>query len=111
MTSDQPSSGKQGARILNFRRAGKRPPAAGPVPDLVRDLAKYERGPDDAGDAAGEYRHRMIVNLAAFLFVIALIAAGFWLADTMARMRKNQDCFLTGRRGRTPVDVAPRDRW
>jgi hypothetical protein len=52
----------------------------------------------------------MIVNTAAFLFVLALIGAGFWLADTMATMRKNQDCVLSGRRGCTPVEV-PKDRW
>jgi len=76
-----------------------------PPPPAVDDLAKYERGenPDD-------YRHRMVVNVVAFVFVIALIAAGLWLADTMAAMRKNQDCVLSGRRGCTPVEVT-KDRW
>ncbi len=71
----------------------------------VEDLTKYARGenPDD-------YRHRMIVNVVAFVFVIGLIAAGLWLADTMAAMRKNQDCVLSGRRGCTPVEVT-KDRW
>ena len=68
-------------------------------------MAKYERveNPDD-------YRHRMAVNVVAFVFVIGLIAAGIWLADTMAAMRKNQDCVLSGRRGCTPVEVT-KDRW
>lgn len=52
----------------------------------------------------------MVVNVVAFAFVIALIAAGLWLADTMAAMRKNQDCVLSGRRGCTPVEVT-KDRW
>ena len=52
----------------------------------------------------------MMVNAVAFVFVIALIGAGLWLADTMAQMRRNQDCVLTGRRGCTPVDV-PTNRW
>jgi hypothetical protein len=71
----------------------------------VADLAKYERTetPDD-------YRHRMIVNVFAFVFVAALIGAGIWLADTMAAMRKNQDCVLSGRRGCTPVEFS-KDRW
>jgi hypothetical protein len=92
-------------RVLRFRRgpAAARLPSAGPAP--VPDLAKFERG-DDADD----YRHRMIVNVAAFVFVVALICAGYWLADTMARMRKNQDCVLSGRRGCTPVEVV-KDRW
>ena len=86
--------------MVNFRRgqAGSRPPPAGPPP--VEDLAKYERS-----DGADDYRHRMMVNVAAFVFVIVLIGAGLWLADTMARMRKNQDCVLSGRRGCTPVEV------
>ncbi|MGA9082832.1 MAG: hypothetical protein WB390_10275 [Pseudolabrys sp.] len=68
-------------------------------------MAKYERteGTDD-------YRHRMIVNVTAFIFVIGLIGAGIWLADTMATMRKNQDCVLSGRRGCTPVEMT-KDRW
>jgi hypothetical protein len=50
------------------------------------------------------------VNAAAFLFVIALIGAGLWLANTMTQMRKNQDCVLSGRRGCTPIEVTG-DRW
>lgn len=84
---------------------------SGPTHGPVQDLAQYERGRNDGGDTPGDYRHRMLVNAAAFLFVIALIVTGFWLADTMARMRKNQDCVLSGRRGCTPVDVAPKERW
>jgi hypothetical protein len=52
----------------------------------------------------------MIVNTAVFVFVVGLIGAALWLADTMATMRKNQDCVLSGRRGCTPVEVS-KDRW
>jgi hypothetical protein len=52
----------------------------------------------------------MTVNIAAFAVVLALIGVGIWLADTMAQMRKNQDCVLSGRRGCTPVEFN-RDRW
>jgi hypothetical protein len=105
MVGNDPSSVENEARVVNFRRgrAGARPPAASPAP--VEDLAKYERS-----EGADDYRHRMIVNVAAFLFVVGLIGAGIWLADTMARMRKDQDCVLSGRRGCTPVEVN-RDRW
>ncbi|NTV97267.1 MAG: hypothetical protein HGA75_17950, partial [Thiobacillus sp.] len=41
------------------------------------------------GENPDDYRHRMVVNVVAFVFVIGLIAAGLWLADTMAAMRKN----------------------
>ena len=40
----------------------------------------------------------MIVNVCTFLFVAALIGAGLWLADTMASLRRNQDCALAGHR-------------
>jgi hypothetical protein len=105
MVSDRPPSSDDKSRVVSFRRGqgGARPPVAGPPP--VKDLAKYERG-----EGADDYRHRMIVNVAAFLFVIALIGAGIWLADTMAQMRKNQDCVLSGRRGCSPVEVN-KDRW
>ena len=52
----------------------------------------------------------MIVNAAAFVFVIALIGAGLWLADTMAQLRRNQDCALSGRRNCVPVEV-DKDRF
>lgn len=105
MTSDGSSSPDSGPRVVSFRRgrAGARTPATAPPP--VDDLAKYEHAAD--GD---DYRHRMIVNAAAFLFVIALIGAGLWLANTMTQMRKNQDCVLSGRRGCTPIEVTG-DRW
>jgi hypothetical protein len=65
-----------------------RPPA--PPPD---DLAAYEqtREPDD-------YRHRMMMNVAAGIFTIALTAFGIWLAMSIADLRKTTDCLLIGRR-------------
>jgi hypothetical protein len=45
------------------------------------------------------------VNIVAAAFTVVLILGGIWIADTMARMRKNQDCVLTGRSGCTPVNA------
>jgi hypothetical protein len=105
MKSNHPPSFGQGGRVIKFRR-GKT--ASPPQPRLnpVQGLAKYQKGHEDAGD----YRHRMLVNIAAFLFVIALIGAGLWLANTMAEMRRGQDCVLSGRKGCTPVEVNG-NRW
>jgi hypothetical protein len=105
MASDESSSAGEEPRVVSFRRgrAGARTPSA--VPQPVQDLAKFERG-----EGVDDYRHRMIVNIAAFVFVLALIGTGIWLVDTMAQMRKNQDCVLSGRRDCTPVEVI-KDRW
>ena len=105
MASNNPSSSDNEPRVVSFRRgrAGARTTVSAPPP--VDDLAKYQQG-----TGTDDYRHRMIVNAAAFVFVIALMGAGLWLADTMARMRKNQDCVLSGRRGCTPVEYH-QNRW
>ena len=90
--------------MLRFRRGGAAAPtpATPPTSAPVEDLSKYQRSesPDD-------YRHRMIVNALGFLFVVVLIGAGLWLADTMASLRKNEDCVLSGRRGCAPVEYVP----
>lgn len=103
MPDREPQPSENEPRIVQFRRGsgGVRSPAPSPV----EDLTKYE-----GGEGADDYRHRMIVNFAAFFVVVALIGVGLWLADTMATMRKNQDCVLSGRRGCTPVETS-KDRW
>ena len=104
MTDRQSSSADEESRVVKFPRggaAGRRLPGRPPV----EGLAKYERGDDD-----DDYRHRMLMNAAALVFVAALIGTGLWLADTMAAMRKDQDCVLSGRRGCTPVEVHG-SRW
>jgi hypothetical protein len=90
-------------RIVSFRRAKRSQPLrTGPV----KDLARYEQGSEDVDT----YRHRMIVNALAFLFVIGLITAGIWLAETMADLRRGQDCVLLGRHGCAPIEQSG-GRW
>jgi hypothetical protein len=62
-------------------------------------------------DEADDYKHRMTTNIAGVAIALVLILAGVWIADTMASMRKNQDCVLSGRRGCTPVDAPLPQRW
>jgi hypothetical protein len=92
-------------KVIPFRP--RRTPATGrDVPEVdantaaPEDLAKYERGDED-----DDYRHRMVMNLAALAVTIILATAGAWLAITIGDMRKNQDCYLSGRRNCTPIDV------
>ena len=103
MPGPEPSAANGESRVVSLRRRGMTPRT--PVPSPVEDLGKYERC-----EGADDYRHRMLINAAALLFVAALIGAGLWIADTMAAMRKNQDCVLSGRRGCTPVEVE-HNRW
>lgn len=105
MPDREPTHSDDRSQVVWFRNRRPLRSAHGSSPPVVEDLTKYERD-----GAADDYRHRMIVNAIAFVFVIGLIAAGLWLADTMAAMRKNQDCVLSGRRGCTPVEVT-KDRW
>jgi hypothetical protein len=60
----------------------------------ANDLSRYERTQDEPDD----FRHRMLANVAAFAFTVALTAIGIWLAMSIADMRKTQDCVLMGRR-------------
>ena len=105
MNGDRTSSSDSESRVVKFPDGQAATGKPAKVPSPVDDLAKFERG-----EGTDDYRHRMMVNIAAFVFVLALIGAGLWLADTMAQMRKNQDCVLSGRRGCTPVEVN-KDRW
>jgi hypothetical protein len=76
-----------------------------PQPPAPPDLAKYEGGDDD-----DNYRHRMLVNVAALAVTIILAVAGGWLAIQIAELRKNQDCVLSGRRNCAPIDVKALER-
>jgi hypothetical protein len=58
------------------------------------DLSRYERDREEPDD----FRHRMLANIAAFAFTVALTAIGIWLAMSIADLRKTQDCVLMGRR-------------
>jgi hypothetical protein len=97
MTSDNKSSSTDEGRVVSFR-SGRPvvPPPAGPP---VEDLAKYQ-----GKETPEDYRDRMIVNAAAFIVLVALVAGGYWLADTMARIRKNEDCAASGRRNCIPIE-------
>jgi hypothetical protein len=65
------------------------------------DLSRYERDRDEPDD----FRHRMLANIAAFAFTVALTAIGIWLAMSIADMRKTQDCVLMGRRDCARISV------
>ena len=105
MSSNSPSPDEKG-RILPFQRRGSArpiPPHAAEQDDTpVEGLGKYaSTGEPD------NYRQRMINNGLAFAFCVLLVAIGVWLATSIAEMRKNQDCVLSGRRNCANVITPP----
>ena len=96
--------------VLKFRpRTSAQPPGRrdestpGKASPAANDLSRYER-PRDEGD---DFRHRMLANVAALAFTVALTAIGIWLAVSIADLRKTQDCVLMGRRDCARISVTP----
>ncbi|QWG21717.1 hypothetical protein KMZ93_17155 [Bradyrhizobium sediminis] len=105
MNTQQPITSDEEHRVLKFRpRTLAHPPGQRGEPgkqahnDAGRPqsehLSRFERGREEPDD----FRHRMLANLAAFAFTVALTAIGIWLAMSIADLRKTQDCVLMGRR-------------
>jgi hypothetical protein len=106
--TQRPIASEDERRVLEFRPRGSAYPPGqrkDPAKNLAEqaqqrdlpepnDLSRYEQDrvePDD-------FRRRMLANVAAFAFTIALIAVGIWLAKSIADLRNTQDCILMGRR-------------
>jgi hypothetical protein len=96
------SSGEQvlgrqsrGGQIPNGRGFGGHTQPKDAKDDLqeANDLARYERDREQPDD----FRLRMLANLAAFAFTVALTAVALWLAMSIADLRRTQDCVLMGR--------------
>jgi len=103
MSSNAPHPEDDRGRILPFRRSGASRPA---VPQKADGEAPVEGVEKYA--SAGEpdnYRQRMINNGLAFGACILLVMIGVWIANTMAEMRRKQDCVLSGRRDCSPIVV------
>ena len=101
MKTQRPIASEEEHRVLKFRpRTMAHPPGrrdqaveedARPEPN---DLSRYERDRSEPDD----FRQRMLANVAASAFTVALTAIGIWLAMSIADLRKTQDCVLMGRR-------------
>ena len=97
MKSQRPVITDDEHRVLKFRPRTSAQPPGQPQDDVRRephDLSRDERVREEPDD----FRHRMLANLAAFAFTVALTAIGIWLAMSIADLRKTQDCVLMGRR-------------
>jgi hypothetical protein len=107
--TQQPITADEEHRVLKFRpRTLAHPPnARSDSGDQVQqlqirqpnDLSRYERASTERdGEEADDFRHRMLANIAALAFTVALTAIGIWLAMSISDLRKTQDCVLMGRR-------------
>jgi hypothetical protein len=110
--TQQPIAPEDEHRVLKFRpRTLAHPPgqrgqfARSAPPENARqepnDLSRYERDRAEPDD----FRHRMLANIAAFAFTVALTAIGIWLAMSIADLRRTQDCVLMGRRDCAPISA------
>jgi hypothetical protein len=70
----------------------------------ANDLSRYDQPRDEPDD----FRQRMLANIAALAFTVALIAIGIWLAMSIAELRRTQDCVLMGRHDCARISVLPR---
>ena len=105
MKNQRPIAAEEEHRVLQFR---PRNPALTPgwrrdlgsqtrqedARQEPNDLSRYERPREEPDD----FRHRILANIAAFAFTVALTAVGIWLAMSIADLRRTQDCVLMGRR-------------
>jgi hypothetical protein len=97
--------------VVKFRpRTSAHPPGQRDEPvdqahsgPAAKDLSRYERPRDEADD----FRHRMLANVAALAFTVALTAIGIWLAVSIADLRRTQDCVLMGRRDCARISTMP----
>jgi len=105
MKSQEPRRAEEKGRVVLFR---PRIPRArndnlrqpGPLRSPVNDLSKYEHNRDSES-----YRHRMVNNLLAFAVLSLIVYCGIWLTNTMAQLRADQDCALTGRTNCAPIKL------
>ncbi|HWM46954.1 MAG TPA: hypothetical protein VNR11_08585 [Xanthobacteraceae bacterium] len=92
-----PTAAEERGRVVPFRpRAARKAEAFAnltgdpAVPD-VDDYQRRRQEPDD-------YGHRMKMNALALVVLVVLGVGGAWIVETMAQMRRDQDCVLMGRR-------------
>jgi hypothetical protein len=90
------------SKTSNSKTSNSKTPNTNTAP-AASDLSRYERSRDESDD----FRHRMLANVAALAFTVALTAIGIWLAMSIADLRKTQDCVLMGRRDCARISVMP----
>ena len=110
MKNQRPIATEEEHQVLQFRprSALQSPPVQTPASrgnSFVTPLHSASEPPALSREEADDFRHRMLANIAAFAFTVALTAVGIWLAISIADLRKTQDCVLMGRRDCVRISV------
>jgi hypothetical protein len=96
MANDQHRGGTGGARAN-----GRTDQHAGLFGVGNISLGNFDGGAHEDGE--DDYRHRMKMNVLGFLVATLLVISGTWIVDTMAEVRRIQDCLLAGGRNCVPI--------
>jgi hypothetical protein len=108
MAKERPVVTDDDHRVLKFRpRTMNQPPRSshgprGLSPAQPPDLSRFEQSHD-----IDDYRHRMIMNVAAGIITVALTGFGIWLATSIVDLRRTQDCILSGRQNCAVIPTRP----
>lgn len=90
-------------QVIPFRpRTSEHPPHS---QTEASDPAPYDITSEDEPD---DFKHRTLVNIAAFVFLAGLTGAGIWLAASISDLRKTQDCVLANRPNCAQITVPAR---
>jgi len=101
----RPSSEDETGRVVRLRPRLLPRAAHSASRPAVEDIGKYEGGGRD-----DDYRHRMLMNVLGFLTCAVLVAAGVWIANSIAELRSHQNCVFSGRHDCAHIDVPSRVR-
>jgi hypothetical protein len=123
MTAEAPQDPEERGRVLKFRprEAPNSAPKTGTIrpgafgnlargaaepESSVRDLSRFSSDKTEPDD----FTHRMKMNALVAVVLVVLTGCGMWIIDTMASVRKNQDCVLSGRRNCMVISAPAADR-
>ena len=105
MRQEQQSLAAGGGSVISYREAVARRKQHAAATQAADDLKKFQHSGE-----TDDYRHRMTMNVAGLAVVTVLIIAAIWIADSLAEMRRSQDCALGGR-ACAKVAVPLTQRW
>jgi len=99
-----PVQSDQGARVIKFTpRTLSTAPVQRDAGQAAFDGQPAEYARQRTVSDQDDFHHRMLTNLAAFVFAAGLTAAGIWLATSLAELQQTQDCALAGHPNCVPL--------